>query len=616
MKSSNAKVGRLIAAFFAAILLITLVPGLGDGLLLARPLFAAVPNGGFETGDFTGWTVDTSFPGLPGDDGLDIHQSASVQSSMTYEGSYAAMLEVKGTSLPQGTIHGPELTSSTFAASAGENVAVSMYTINIGNDYYDVYGYVDNVATGQTQQLFYERGASTGDWVLLHGTIPSSICPSGTCTQLQFRFLCGVYNGATGNNGRSVRSTLYLDSIRTNTPPVIAEGSAISVTMSEDGSPTPFSLTLNASDVDGDTITWSILTQASHGAASASGAGASKAISYSPTANYNGDDSFVVRVSDGNGGTDETTVNVTIQSVNDAPLIAEGSAISVTMSEDGSPTPFSLTLNTSDVDGDTITWSVLTQASHGSASAFGAGASKAISYNSTADFNGNDSFVVRVSDGNGGTDDITVNVTVQPVDDAPVAVHDTYTTPEDTRLVVASSGILTNDSDVEGDTLTTVLESGPANGGLELYSDGSFVYTPTLNYNGVITFTYRAVGGGEESNTGTVTITVSPENDGPAAVDDGFTVDENSSSNVLDVLDNDVDPESALTIIDLGTPGSGGTLSHDGTAVTYTPAPEFFGTEVFTYVISNGSLSDTATVTVTVTRVDYFIYLPLVVCNH
>jgi len=506
MKSSNAKVGRLIAAFFAAILLITLVPSLGDGLLLARPLFAAVPNGGFETGDFTGWTVDTSLPGLPGDDGLHIDQSASVQSSMTYEGSYAAMLEVKGTSLPQGTIHGPELTSSTFAASAGENVAVSMYTTNIRNDYYDVYGYVDNVATGQTQQLFYERGASTGDWVLLHGTIPSSICPSGTCTQLQFRFLCGVYNGATGNNGRSVRSTLYLDSIRTNTPPVIAEGSAISVTMSEDGSPTPFSLTLNASDVDGDTITWSVLTQASHG----------------------------------------------------------------------------------------------------SASAFGAGASKAISYNSTADFNGNDSFVVRVSDGNSGTDDITVNVTVQPVDDAPVAVHDTYTTPEDTRLVVASSGILTNDSDIEGDTLTTVLESGPANGGLELYSDGSFVYTPTLNYNGVITFTYRAVGGGEESNTGTVTITVSPENDGPAAVDDGFTVDENSSSNVLDVLDNDVDPESALTIIDLGTPGSGGTLSHDGTAVTYTPAPEFFGTEVFTYVISNGSLSDTATVTVTVTRVDYF----------
>jgi hypothetical protein len=90
--------------------------------------------------------------------------------------------------------------------------------------------------------------------------------------------------------------------------------------MSEDSSPTPFSLTLNASDAEGDTLTWSISSVASNGTASASGTGTSKAISYTPSGNYNGADSFIVQVSDGTD-TDTITVNVTIDSVNDSPLI-------------------------------------------------------------------------------------------------------------------------------------------------------------------------------------------------------------------------------------------------------------------------------------------------------
>ena len=66
--------------------------------------------------------------------------------------------------------------------------------------------------------------------------------------------------------------------------------------MSEDGSPTPFNLSLHATDTDGDTLTWSISSGASHGTASASGNGSPKAIGYSPTGNYNGSDSFVVMV--------------------------------------------------------------------------------------------------------------------------------------------------------------------------------------------------------------------------------------------------------------------------------------------------------------------------------
>ena len=98
-----------------------------------------------------------------------------------------------------------------------------------------------------------------------------------------------------------------------NTPPVIIGGASTSVTMSMNGTPTPFALTLNATDVNpSDTLTWSISSMASHGTASVSGTGTSKAISYTPTTDYVGSDSFVVQVSDG-AATDTITVNVTIQ---------------------------------------------------------------------------------------------------------------------------------------------------------------------------------------------------------------------------------------------------------------------------------------------------------------
>lgn len=101
-----------------------------------------------------------------------------------------------------------------------------------------------------------------------------------------------------------------------NNSPVITEGSTTNVNMSENSSPTPFNLTLHATDVDGgDTITWSISTVALHGTATASGIGASKPIVYIPDLNYYGSDSFVVQVTDGFGGIDNITVNVTITSV-------------------------------------------------------------------------------------------------------------------------------------------------------------------------------------------------------------------------------------------------------------------------------------------------------------
>ena len=99
----------------------------------------------------------------------------------------------------------------------------------------------------------------------------------------------------------------------------------------------------------------------------------------------------------------------------------------------------------------------------------------------------------------------TVTSTVTPVNDAPVAVADSYSTDEDTALTVAAPGVLANDTDVDGDPLTAVMVSDPAHGTLTLNADGSFVYTPAANYNGADSFTYKANDGTADSNVATVT---------------------------------------------------------------------------------------------------------------
>ena len=95
-----------------------------------------------------------------------------------------------------------------------------------------------------------------------------------------------------------------------------------------------------------------------------------------------------------------------------------------------------------------------------------------------------------------------------PVNDAPVAGDNAYTTSEDTPLTVAAPGVLANDSDVDGDALTVVLTAGPAHGSLTLNANGAFTYTPAANFNGSDSFTYRATDGSALSNVATVSLTV------------------------------------------------------------------------------------------------------------
>ncbi|MEA4921060.1 MAG: tandem-95 repeat protein, partial [Clostridiaceae bacterium] len=385
-----------------------------------------------------------------------------------------------------------------------------------------------------------------------------------------------------------------------NDAPVITEGDSTSVTMSEDGNPLAFSLTLNATDADADTITWSISSVALHGTASVSGTGASKAITYTPVANYSGSDSFVVQISDGTV-TDTIIVNVTVNEVNDAPVIAEGVTKSVTMSEDGSPLDFSLTLNATDVDADMITWSISSAASHGTASVSGTGSSMAITYAPTANYNGADSFTVEVSDGRGGTDTITVNVTVTAVNDIPVITGNvSATTPEDTTLDYSFTI-----SDVEDAatsltltyaSLDTTLLPGANMSITGSGADWILHIIPGANRSGTGSFTITLKDTAGVTVTKTVPVTVTEVNDAPIiSTIENRTIEEDKNSGAIGFAISDVDTAVGSCVVSavsdnaalIPNDDSHVVLSGDGANRTITLYP----TE---------NLSGTATITITV----------------
>jgi VCBS repeat-containing protein len=217
---------------------------------------------------------------------------------------------------------------------------------------------------------------------------------------------------------------------------------------------------------------------------------------------------------------------------------------------------------------------------------------------------------VTVADGVNTSTPQTVTINITNVNETPAAVADAYVTNEDTPLAIVAGGVLVNDSDVDGDALSAVLVSGPANGSLTLNADGSFTYTPDADWNGSDSFTYRAADSGAPgltSNVVTVSITVDAVNDAPVASSNNYTVDADAALTVpaAGVLANDSDVDGDALAAAIVTGPANGTLafSTDG-SFTYTPNAGFSGSDGFTYVVSDGTTtSSIAAVTVEVKAV-------------
>src|SRR5439155_998046 len=137
-------------------------------------------------------------------------------------------------------------------------------------------------------------------------------------------------------------------------------------------------------------------------------------------------------------------------------------------------------------------------------------ANGSFTYTPAANFRWSDSFTYRANDGQADSNVATVALTINPVNDAPVAANDGFATDEDTALTVTAPGVLGNDTDVDSPVLTAVVVTGPSHGTLTLDADGGFTYTPAGNFNGSDSFTYKANDGQADSNVATVALTINP----------------------------------------------------------------------------------------------------------
>jgi VCBS repeat-containing protein len=362
----------------------------------------------------------------------------------------------------------------------------------------------------------------------------------------------------------------------------------------------------NDTDTEGGALTAAKVTDPANGTLNTFNADGS--LTYTPDANFDGTDTFTYKANDGAADSGVATVTITVSAVNDAPVAA---ADSYAVDEDTTLTrnPAAGVLsNDTDIEGDSLTAIKVTEPGNGTLEAFGANGS--FTYTPNADFNGTDAFTYKANDGAAGSGAVTVTITVGAANDAPVAVADDYSVDEDTTLTKkANTGVLANDTDSEGDSLTAIKVTDPANGTLDAFgADGAFTYTPSADFSGTDSFTYKANDGAADSGAVTVTITVGASNDAPVAVADTYTVDEDTiltrNANT-GVLANDTDPDGdALTATQVTDPANGTLSASANGSFTYTPDANFNGTDTFTYTANDGvANSAIATVTITVNAV-------------
>jgi hypothetical protein len=225
-------------------------------------------------------------------------------------------------------------------------------------------------------------------------------------------------------------------------------------------------------------------------------------------------------------------------------------------------------------------------------------------YTPDANYMGADKAVIRGEDSHGSAT-ANVVIAITPVDDAPVAKPDSFATGFNAPLTVPQSVLLANDTDVDTATLSVTAVAAVATGhGTPAISGTNVVFTPDAGFAGTASFTYT-VSDGSLTAVGTVTVTVGTDQ-APVAVDDAVTTSEGTTAVIDDatLLANDTDPDGETLAISAVANAAHGTVSHTGTQVTFVPEPGYNGPAGFDYTVTDGMLTDTGSVIVTVTSVN------------
>jgi VCBS repeat-containing protein len=369
------------------------------------------------------------------------------------------------------------------------------------------------------------------------GTFSSSSVPAGATN-----VVLGNWSGATlaaSGTGYSVVTRIGAFAGRTspvktltgyeltNTAPVANDDSGASFSTLEDNPLSAPSVLTNDTDADGDPLTAALDSGPSN--ASSFALNADGTFSYTPNADFNGNDSFTYHANDGSLDSNTATVTIGVSAANDAPVANDDSGATYTTDED---TPLSVVApgflgNDTDVDGGALSlfnvngtsaWVSSPPVSTTQSGALTPSSTGAFSYTPPANFHGTDTFTYTAYDGSAESNTATVTITVNSVNDAPVAVDGAFSMPENTYVQIsATNGALTDATDADADSLTAVPVSGPSHAdtnGFILYADGGIFYQPAPNYIGTDSFTWKAYDGTAYSNVATVTITVNSSGGG------------------------------------------------------------------------------------------------------
>ncbi len=346
----------------------------------------------------------------------------------------------------------------------------------------------------------------------------------------------------------------------------------------------------NDTDVENSDLSVTLITPVSNGILALEADGT---FTYTPNLDYFGIDNFTYEISDGEL-TNQASVKINVIAVNNLSVanadnyIMDENTQMVVSANDG------VLFNDTDEDTDNVLTAVLSEDVDNGILILNDNGS--FIYTPNSQYFGNDEFTYYVNDGTDNSNTTTVTITINEVNFVPIANNDTYNTYEDSSLdlVNENNGILSNDNDTDTDNILTavMVDDSNLNGTIELNSNGSFIYTPNENFNGLATFTYQAYDAHDYSEIATVNITVTSVNDAPIAVTDDFTIDEDNALivNFNGVLENDIDNDgNNLTAFLVSTVFDGDLMFNSDGSFTYVPNENFNGTDNFTYKAYDGT---------------------------
>ena len=351
----------------------------------------------------------------------------------------------------------------------------------------------------------------------------------------------------------------------------------------------------HASALPGDSLTAMIVTSPGQGSLSLHSDGS---FEYTPNNGFTGTDTFTYSASNGSSTSSNATISLIVHGGNQAPVAGN---TNYSMAHDGNLSVGApgLLSRASDADGDTLTASEVTPPANGALSLMPDGS---FMYQPAAGFTGTDSFTWEAQDGT--TNSVPATISIFVTNAAPVAVADTFNMQPGQTLTNPAPGVLSNDTDADGDTLTAVLASNPSHGILTLNTNGSFTYQPTNNFIGTDSFTY-SVSDGLSFSGAVATVSIIVSNRPPVAVADSYGACQNSSITVLPpgVLENDTDPDgNPMIAATVGLPAHGGLIFSTNGGFVYSPDTGYSGPDSFTYAASDAyGTSVVATVSLTVT---------------